>query len=127
MDVTYQSGPNIDAYPCNGGANQIWIWNSTIETFQSEYSKEYLTFRPQLEIWSGPLSNGSQAVLLFNRGNNGSESITVQWKDIAIPEDHSAYVRDLWERKDLGIFIGNYTSPNIDFHSIMMLKITPMK
>lgn len=80
-----------------------------------------------MEIWSGLLSNGSQAVVLFNRGNNGSEPITVQWKDIAIPEDHSAHVRDLWERKDLGIFIGNYTSPNIDSHSVMMLKITPMK
>jgi Alpha galactosidase C-terminal beta sandwich domain len=85
LDVAYQTGPNIDVYPCNGGENQMWIWNSTIQTFQSKYSREYLTFRPQLEIWSDPLVNGSQAVVLFNRGNNGSEPITVQWKDIPRP------------------------------------------
>ncbi len=75
MDVAYQTGPNIDTYPCNQGDNQIWIYNSTIKTLQSKYTMEYLTFQPQLEIWAGPLSNGSQVVLLFNRGNNGSEPI----------------------------------------------------
>ena len=125
--MAYQTGPNVDAYPCNQGANQVWIWNSTVQTFQSQYTKEYLTFRPQLEIWASQLSNSSQAVLLFNRANNGSEPLTVQWKDIGLPEDHSATVRDLWTREDLGIFTGNYTSPNIDYHSVMMLKITPTK
>ncbi len=127
LDVAYQSGPNVDAYSCNQGDNQIWIWNSTIKTLQSKFTMEYLTFQPQLEIWASPLSNGSQAVLLFNRGNNGSEPITVQWSDIGFPDDHSALVRDLWSRQDLGTFTGKYTSPNIDYHSVMMLKITPNK
>jgi len=51
----------------------------------------------------------------------------VQWNDIGFLANHSAFVRDLWAHKDLGIFTGNYTSPNIDAHAVMMLKITPMK
>ncbi|CAF1528017.1 unnamed protein product, partial [Rotaria sordida] len=56
------------------------------------------------------LSDGSQAVLLFNRVNSGSETITVEWSDIGFPTNHSAIVRDLWARKDLGTFTGSYTS-----------------
>ena len=81
----------------------------------------------QLEIWAGPLSNGSQAVLLFNRLDSGSEPITVQWSDIGIPSDRPALVRDLWAHKDLGTFIVSYTSSDIDHHAVMLLKITPTK
>ncbi|CAF4047687.1 unnamed protein product, partial [Rotaria sordida] len=78
----------------------------------------------ELEIWAGPLSDGSQAVLLFNRVDSGSEPITVKWSDIGFPINQSDVVRDLWARKDLGTFTGSYTSPNIDHHAVMMLKIT---
>ncbi len=41
--------------------------------------------------------------------------------------DHSAIVRDLWARKVIGIFTGNYTSPKIDSHAVMILNITLTK
>ena len=78
-----------------------------------------------MEVWAGPLKDGSQAVLLLNRGTSGSETITVKWTDIGFPADKAATVRDLWAQKDLGSFTGSYTSPNIDFHAVMMLKVTP--
>jgi alpha-galactosidase len=53
--------------------------------------------------------------------------MTVKWTDIGFPTDHAAVVRDLWARKDIGTFTGTYTSPNIDHHSVMMLKITLSK
>ncbi len=59
------SRPNVDTYPCNQGDNQIWISNSAIKILQSKFTMKYLTLQPQLEIWAGPLSNGSQVVLLF--------------------------------------------------------------
>ena len=35
------------------------------------------------EIWAGPLSDGSKAVILLNRGNNTAQTdITVEWSDI---------------------------------------------
>jgi hypothetical protein len=123
LDAYYFVGPTVDAYTCNKGDNQAWIWESD-GTVQSKQTGFCLTLKPELEVWAGPLSDGSQAVVLLNRGDSGSEPMTVQWKDIGFPVDHSAVVRDLWARKDIGTFTGNYTSPNIDHHAVMMLKIT---
>ncbi len=120
-------GPNINTFMCNGRDNQIWTWNTTDETLSSKLRGDYLTVKPELEIWAGPLSGGSQAVVLLNQDDNGSNEITVQWTDIGFPIDHSAVVRDLWAHKDVGVFAGNYTSPKIDPHAVMMLNITLTK
>jgi hypothetical protein len=127
LDVFNFAGPNVDAYTCNQQDNQAWLWSQTDGTLRSKHNNECLTINSALEVWAGPLSDGSQAVLLLSRAGSGSEPITVQWKDIGFPPDHSALVRDLWAHKDLGTFTGNYTSPNIDSHASMMLKITPTK
>ncbi len=41
--------------------------------------------------------------------------------------NHSTLVRDLWAQTDIGTFTGNYTSSDIDYHLVMMLKITLSK
>lgn len=90
-------------------------------------SDQCLTVPLEFEVWVGPLSDGSQAVILLNRGDNRNEEITVKWTDIGFPDDHLANVRNLWARKDLGIFRENSTSSNIDSHAVMMLNITLIK
>ncbi len=120
-------GPSVDTYPCNKRVNQNWIWNATDGTIKSRSSDGCLTVPLELEVWTGPLSGGSQAVVLFNRGDSDNEQITVQWTDIGFSVDHPALVRDLWAHKDLGIFTGNFTSPNIASHAVMMLNITLTK
>jgi len=120
-------GRSIEAFSCTKQDNQVWIWNETDGTIRSKYNGECLTVQQELEIWAGPLSGGSQAVVLLNRGDSGSEQITVKWTDIGFPVDQSATVRDLWARKDIGTFKGNYTSPKIDPHAVMMLNITLTK
>ncbi len=120
-------GPSVVAYTCNGKDNQIWSWNETDGTLKSKPMGQYLKIKHELEVWAGPLSGGSQAVILLNRGDSNNEQITVKWSDIGFPVDHSAVIRDLWARKDIGIFTGNYTSPNIDSHAVMMLNITLTK
>ena len=127
LEVYNSIGPSVDTYTCNKRVNQKWIWNSTDGTVRSKFSGKCLTSLGELEIWAGPLSDGSQAVVLLNRLDFGSDSITVQWNDIGFPANHSAVVRDLWARKDVGVFTGNYTSPNIDSHAVMMLNITLTK
>jgi len=117
-------GPDIVTFTCNGKGNQIWIWNATDGTLWAKPRGQYLTVRPEFDIWAGPLLGGSQAVVLLNRGDNGNEPIIVKWSDIGFPADHSALVRDLWARKDLGIFTGKFTSSNIASHAVMMLNIT---
>ncbi len=120
-------GPSVISYSCDSTVNQIWSWNETDGTLKSKPRGQYLTVKPELEIWAGLLSGGSQAVVLLNRRDSGSEQITVKWEDISFPVDHPALVRDLWGRKDVGIFTGNYTSPKIGSHAVMMLNITLTK
>jgi hypothetical protein len=120
-------GSNINAVSCKKQNTQGWKWNSADGTVHSQHNGECLTVQADIEVWAGPLSDGSQAVLLFNRGDSGSEPITVKWTDIGFSADRAATVRDLWARKDLGSFTGSFTSPHIHFHEVMMLKITPDK
>ncbi len=120
-------GANVHTSTCISQSYQQWVLNSTDETFRNKHTGLCLITQQELEVWADPLSDGSQAVVLLNRGNIGSEPITVQWTDIGFPADKAANVRDLWARKDLGTFTGSFRSPNIDAHSVMMLKITPSK
>lgn len=120
-------GPHIATQPCDYQDEQTWEFDPVDGTVRNKRNDLCLTVEPELEIWASPLSNGSKAVLLFNRGNTGSEPITVKWSDIELPVNQPAIVRDLWAHQDLGTFTGNYTSPNIDAHAVMMLKITSTK
>ncbi len=119
------NGSNVDVRTCQLQDSQEWIWNTTDKTIRNKHTGLCLTAQKELEIWAGPLSNNSQAVLLFNRGNVGSEPITVKWTDIGLPVDKPALVRDLWAHKDIGTFTGSYKSDNIPPHLVVMLKITP--
>ena len=105
----------------------MWSWNETDQTLISKPRGQYLTVQPDLAIWTGPLTGGSQAVVLLNRGDTDSSEITVNWTDIGFPVDHSATVRDLWVHQDVGVFTGHYTSPRIDPHAVMMINITLTK
>jgi hypothetical protein len=117
-------GPRIIPYDCNGQDNQIWTLNETDGAMKPKPRNKYLVVKPELEVWAGPLTGGSQAVVLLNRGDSGSEEITVKWSDIGFPVDRPATIRDLWAHQHLGVFTGNYTSPKIDPHAVMMLNIT---
>lgn len=118
-------GADANVRTCNLKPNQKWIWSSVDNTVRNQATGQCLTAIPQLEVWAGPLTGGSYAVILLNRGSIASESITVKWSDIGLSADTSATVRDLWARKDLGTFKGSYTGENIPVHSVQMLKITP--
>jgi alpha-galactosidase len=76
-----------------------------------------------LEVWSRVLSDGSRAVVLFNRGKEKGK-IEVAWSEIGYPNSLKAQVRDLWKHKDLGEFDGSF-SAKVDRHSIVMVKVTP--
>ena len=53
----------------------------------------------QLEVWARPLSDGTTAVGLFNRGSAPAE-VTAHWTDLGLSGEQP--VRDLWQQKDLG-------------------------
>ena len=76
-----------------------------------------------LEVWSKQLKDGSRAVILFNRSGAAAD-VTVNWVDIGYPAHVSAGVRDLWTKKDLGKFSGNYTA-KVESHGVVMVRVTP--
>jgi alpha-galactosidase len=72
------------------------------------------------EIYNKPLSDGTTAVLLLNKDKDSSQ-ITVTWGQLGL--SGSQKVRDLWERKDLGLFKDSFTTERLGQHGLMFLKI----
>jgi alpha-galactosidase len=76
-----------------------------------------------VEVYAGPLVNGSIAVVLFNRGL-ATANITAQWADIGAPAGQAMSVRDLVRRQTIGTFSGSFTG-SVASHASMTLKLTP--
>ena len=76
------------------------------------------------DVWAGALVDGSRVVVTLNRADTGNRSIVVSFADLGWQPTSRVQVRDLWSRKDLGEFQGNYASSNIPPHGSQMLKIT---
>jgi alpha-galactosidase len=66
-----------------------------------------------------PLAEGGKAVGLFNR-EQGTLKIIVDFKYLGLGE--TARVRDLWARKDLGVFRGSH-STEVPEHGVVMLRV----
>ncbi len=73
------------------------------------------------EVWMKPFSDGSKAVVLFNRGKQPAR-ISVTAKEIGLTEQAKA--RDLWAHKDLGTIRDSY-SASVPAHDVVMLRVTP--
>ncbi len=80
-----------------------------------------VTQQGPLEVWAKQLSDGSQAVGLFNRGG-GPERMTARFAQLGI--SGPAKVRDLWAHKNMGTFNGSY-SAEVPSHGVVMIKVTP--
>lgn len=72
-----------------------------------------------LEVWMKPLSDGSVAVGLFNRGES-QNPITVSFEALGLAS--KAKVRDLWKHEDMGSFEQSYTS-EVPKHGAALLRI----
>lgn len=75
------------------------------------------------EVWAGPLSDQSVAVVLLNTGPN-TTIITANWTDLSLGSGQSAKVRDLWAQEDLGIYKGS-VEVTVPSHAVAMYRITP--
>jgi alpha-galactosidase len=71
------------------------------------------------EILAKPLSDGSTAVLLMNRGED-AERMTLNLKSIGVFKP--AEIRDLWAKKDLGKFTGTFSS-DVPKHGAVLVKV----
>jgi len=123
LDVWNNQGPAVETWQCNGGKNQQWEYNAADKSMRS--LGKCLT--PQnagelLEVWAGPLSCNSIAVILVNRAQT-EEKITAKWSDIGASGSYT--LRDLWEHKELGVFTDSFTA-SVHPHASVMVKMTPV-
>lgn len=72
------------------------------------------------EVYNKPLSDGTTAVLLLNKGREKAD-ITVPWEKIGLAGKQP--VRDLWARKDLGEFEDSFTAHDLGQHEHRMIKV----
>ncbi|MGD1156506.1 MAG: glycoside hydrolase family 27 protein [Terriglobia bacterium] len=72
-----------------------------------------------LEVWVKPLSDGSKAVGLFNRGES-LMSATAHFRDIGVGE--AASVRDLWAKRDLGVVRDHFIA-EVPKHGVVLVKV----
>ena len=71
-----------------------------------------------LEVWMKPLADGSKAIGLFNRGDT-SLPMRLCFGDAGLPP--TVRLRDLWAKKDLGVFEESFTT-DVPRHGVVMLK-----
>jgi alpha-galactosidase len=115
----------VHALKCQNIEKQIWEYDEINHTIKSNGKCLTMYMNEEAkEVWAGKISNGSYVALFFNRGTFINE-IEITWKEIGI-NTTKAQVRDLWERKDLGIFKYGYKS-RLFTHSSLLLKITPIE
>lgn len=71
------------------------------------------------EVWAKPLSDGSLAVALFNRGAVAS-NISVTWSDLGLHGTQK--IRDIWRHADLGELSSEY-SALVPSHGGVLLRL----
>ena len=57
------------------------------------------------EIWGGKLSNDEYALLLVNRASITTK-IEVSFEDLNLFDEKKVKLRDLWEKKVFGLYLG---------------------
>jgi alpha-galactosidase len=72
-----------------------------------------------LEIWSKPLSDGSKAVALFNRGELETP-MTLRMSDVSLGT--AVKLHDVWGDKDMTVLNGTYTAV-VPKHGVVFLRI----
>lgn len=123
-DSTYGApGPVVQSNICNSTfLNQKWVYDRNGFTLRSARNQQCVAAVGPLEVFAGPLADGSLAVALFNRLGS-SANITANWSDIGLQPTDRATVRDLWLHQDLGTFQTAF-SAIVPSHGIVALKIS---
>jgi len=74
------------------------------------------------EVWAKTMKDGSKAVGLFNRGEKET-TVKMKWSDLGVSGKQT--VRNLWQRKDIGIFESNFEA-KVPRHGVVLVKINPV-
>jgi alpha-galactosidase len=76
------------------------------------------------ELWVKTLADGSVVVVVLSLEDTDTVDLLFTWAIIGLPADAAATARDLWLRKELGSFTGQFTVRALLPHSAVMVKLT---
>ena len=72
-----------------------------------------------VEVWTKPLSDGTTAVAVFNRGEK-EQNVNFRWEELRLSNVRS--VRDLWRKSDVGNLTEGYAG-TLSMHGAVLLKV----
>ncbi len=72
-----------------------------------------------VQVWAKPLSGGRMAVGLINSGESPFPA-SVNFSEIGY--SHPVHVRDLWQKKDLGVFQSSFKT-TVPKHGVVLIEI----
>lgn len=73
--------------------------------------------------WAADAPDGkSKYLAIFNTGDTGPTEVAVAWRELGL--SGKCVVRDLWEKKDVGAFEGQF-APKLPAHGAGLYRITP--
>jgi hypothetical protein len=113
--------PLLGTNDCDENDILEWEYDEREKTLKS--NGKCLSSKPdpdQTEVWAGRLSDGNWVVLLLNRATFDAE-VEIKWSEISLAS-RTAFLRDLWEHKDLGEFKDGY-KVNLSSHESQLLKV----
>lgn len=86
---------------------------------QSDLAASHKASDGWVEVWARPLSDGTMAAGLFNRGPEPAV-VTAAWADLGLSGPQP--VRDIWLQKDLGRY-DKALSATVPRHGVLFVKI----
>ena len=116
-----------DVRTMSAATKEILLNREVIAVDQDSLGKQGILIwepSPELQVWSKPLADGSQAVALLNRSTSAAK-ISANLSRIGVHAD-SAIVRDLWAHADRGR-VGRQYSVEVPAHAVVMVKMTPWR
>jgi len=120
VDVLNGLGPFVSTKECSVRANQKWVYDAKTKSLSAtELCLTTQDNQAVIEAWIGPLSDGTQALVLVNR-DTATRSAKFTLSNLGI-KGSSVQVRDLWEHKDLGTF--SAISVELKTHASVMYKL----
>jgi alpha-galactosidase len=76
----------------------------------------------QLQVYAGPLSGGGFGAGLVNTDTIQANNVTLNWGELGLPVEKRMAVRDVWRRRDLGVFSGQI-SLRVEPHDTVLLRL----
>jgi len=98
--------------------------NEVLNVDQYSSHNHELFSRGNQVAWVADARDGSKYLAVFNLDDHAPAEVTVRWSDLGL--GRKCAVRDLWEKKDLGIFDAAF-APTIAPHGAGLYRIMPEK